>query len=314
MRGCLSGATPRLLSCGHRPHAQARYHNDEEASTTGVSRRVAAARRSKTWLLALSIGILAPAALLVAALALMRPAVALPSFARQTGFECAACHVAFPELRRPAGSSSSRDIGCRAVTLPCRPSPAFFSRRSPTPKPASPAGSRQISARAAISPCSRRASFMVAPSARISASAPSPRRPMTAPPIASAGTTSISASPAPERSATGISSSASVNNNPTVQDVWNTTPACRFPFPPATPTSPPRTADPLRPNRPQSRLGARLQLRRGHEERWHRWDEQNLDRYLADPKAFVPGNKMPYFGVKRPETRKDIISYLSTLR
>jgi hypothetical protein len=98
MRGCLSGATPRLLSCGHRPHAQARYHNDEEASTTSVSRRVAAARRSKTWLLALSIGILAPAALRVAALALVRPAVALPSFARQTGFECAACHVAFPEL------------------------------------------------------------------------------------------------------------------------------------------------------------------------------------------------------------------------
>jgi len=44
------------------------------------------------------------------------------------------------------------------------------------------------------------------------------------------------------------------------------------------------------------------------------WNEQTLDKYLADPKAFVPGNKMPYLGVKKPEARKDIIAYLSTLR
>ena len=44
------------------------------------------------------------------------------------------------------------------------------------------------------------------------------------------------------------------------------------------------------------------------------WDAQSLDKYLADPKAAVPGNKMPYAGVKRPELRKDIIAYLSTLQ
>jgi cytochrome c len=44
------------------------------------------------------------------------------------------------------------------------------------------------------------------------------------------------------------------------------------------------------------------------------WDEQSLDKYLADPKGVVPGNKMPYLGVKKPEARKDIIAYLSTLR
>jgi len=44
------------------------------------------------------------------------------------------------------------------------------------------------------------------------------------------------------------------------------------------------------------------------------WDEQSLDRYLADPKGVVPGNKMPYAGVKKPEARTDIITYLSTLR
>ena len=44
------------------------------------------------------------------------------------------------------------------------------------------------------------------------------------------------------------------------------------------------------------------------------WSEETLDRYLADPKSYVPGNKMPYLGVKNPEQRKDIIAYLSTLR
>ena len=44
------------------------------------------------------------------------------------------------------------------------------------------------------------------------------------------------------------------------------------------------------------------------------WSEDTLDRYLSDPKSFVPGNKMPYLGVKNAEQRKDIISYLSTLR
>jgi cytochrome c len=44
------------------------------------------------------------------------------------------------------------------------------------------------------------------------------------------------------------------------------------------------------------------------------WNEETLDKYLSDPKAFVPGNKMPYLGVKQPELRSDIIAYLRTLR
>src|SRR5215469_1891183 len=43
------------------------------------------------------------------------------------------------------------------------------------------------------------------------------------------------------------------------------------------------------------------------------WSEESLDRYLADPKAVVPGNKMPYAGVKNDERRKNLIAYLSTL-
>jgi cytochrome c len=43
------------------------------------------------------------------------------------------------------------------------------------------------------------------------------------------------------------------------------------------------------------------------------WNADTLDRYLADPKATVPGNKMPYAGVKNEERRKNLIAYLSTL-
>src|SRR5580658_5902307 len=44
------------------------------------------------------------------------------------------------------------------------------------------------------------------------------------------------------------------------------------------------------------------------------WTDETLDRYLADPKSVVPGNKMPYQGVKNDERRKEIIAYLHTLQ
>jgi cytochrome c len=40
------------------------------------------------------------------------------------------------------------------------------------------------------------------------------------------------------------------------------------------------------------------------------WDEATLDKYLADPKAFMPGNKMAFPGLKKPEERADVIAYL----
>jgi len=40
------------------------------------------------------------------------------------------------------------------------------------------------------------------------------------------------------------------------------------------------------------------------------WDEANLDAYLADPKAKVPGNKMAFAGVKNEKQRQDIVAYL----
>ena len=43
------------------------------------------------------------------------------------------------------------------------------------------------------------------------------------------------------------------------------------------------------------------------------WDEQKIDQYIADPKTFLSGTKMVFFGVKKPEERKELIAYLKTL-
>jgi cytochrome c2 len=42
------------------------------------------------------------------------------------------------------------------------------------------------------------------------------------------------------------------------------------------------------------------------------WTEENLDKYLAAPKKFVPKNKMPFPGLKKARDRKDVIAYLKT--
>jgi cytochrome c2 len=40
------------------------------------------------------------------------------------------------------------------------------------------------------------------------------------------------------------------------------------------------------------------------------WDEANLDKYLADPKGYIPKNKMAFPGLKKPEERADVIAFL----
>lgn len=40
------------------------------------------------------------------------------------------------------------------------------------------------------------------------------------------------------------------------------------------------------------------------------WAEENLDKYLADPKSFIPGNRMIFAGVKKQEDRANVIAYL----
>lgn len=40
------------------------------------------------------------------------------------------------------------------------------------------------------------------------------------------------------------------------------------------------------------------------------WDEKTLDQYLADPRRFMPGNKMAFIGLRVAQQRNDLIEYL----
>jgi len=40
------------------------------------------------------------------------------------------------------------------------------------------------------------------------------------------------------------------------------------------------------------------------------WTEEQLDRFLADPEAMLPGNQMGFFGLTDARDRADVIAYL----
>lgn len=40
------------------------------------------------------------------------------------------------------------------------------------------------------------------------------------------------------------------------------------------------------------------------------WTEENIGKYLADPKGFVPKNKMAFVGLPNETERADVIAYL----
>ena len=42
------------------------------------------------------------------------------------------------------------------------------------------------------------------------------------------------------------------------------------------------------------------------------WSEESLAKYLEDPRAFMPGTKMAFAGLKDPQDRSDLIAYLKT--
>lgn len=42
------------------------------------------------------------------------------------------------------------------------------------------------------------------------------------------------------------------------------------------------------------------------------WDAATLDQYLADPKGFIPGNKMAFVGLKKEADRANVIAYLAS--
>ena len=40
------------------------------------------------------------------------------------------------------------------------------------------------------------------------------------------------------------------------------------------------------------------------------WTETNLDNWLAQPRTFLPGNKMAFAGLRKEQDRKDLMAYL----
>lgn len=42
------------------------------------------------------------------------------------------------------------------------------------------------------------------------------------------------------------------------------------------------------------------------------WDEKSIAAYLADPRAFIPGNKMVFPGLKKESEIENIIAFLKT--
>ena len=43
-----------------------------------------------------------------------------------------------------------------------------------------------------------------------------------------------------------------------------------------------------------------------------KWSKETLDSYLSNPRAMIPGIKMPYQGLPDDKLRLDLIAYLST--
>jgi cytochrome c2 len=41
------------------------------------------------------------------------------------------------------------------------------------------------------------------------------------------------------------------------------------------------------------------------------WDAATLDKYIADPQAFIPGNRMAFAGIAEGAQREDLIAYLA---
>lgn len=40
------------------------------------------------------------------------------------------------------------------------------------------------------------------------------------------------------------------------------------------------------------------------------WDEQSISDYIENPKSYLPGGKMVFVGLRKPEDRENLIAYL----
>ena len=44
-----------------------------------------------------------------------------------------------------------------------------------------------------------------------------------------------------------------------------------------------------------------------------KWDDKNLDKWIAKPSGFAPGNKMGFAGIEKKGDRLDLITYLKSV-
>lgn len=154
---------------------------------------------------------------------------ALPSFARQTGQECAACHVAFPELnevgrRFKLGGYTKGGGDSRLPPLAVMLQPSFTHTEAGQPGGAAPHFGPNDNF--ALQEASLFYAGAITPHlgafAQLTYDGVSRRFGWDNTDIRLADTGSIAD--------TDIIYGLTLNNNPTVQDAWNTTPAWRFPF------------------------------------------------------------------------------------
>src|SRR5882672_3835577 len=77
--------------------------------------------------------------------------------------------------------------------------------------------------------------------------------------------------------------------------------------------SQPRRPEPVRHCRTGPRQRGRLQLFRRHEGQGGKWTYDDLNKFIANPKGFVPGTAMGFAGIPKDSERADVIAYLRTL-
>ena len=159
----------------------------------------------------------------------IRPVHALPSYARQTGQQCAACHNGFPELTpygrlfKLNGYTFTGGNYSNWPPLAMMAIPNFTHVAQSQPGGLAPGfGNNNDFAFTGSLFYGGKISTM---------SGRSFRAPMTRFPTPFTGTTPISAMPTPASFPTSeLVYGVSLNNNPTVNDVWNSTPAWGYPY------------------------------------------------------------------------------------